>query len=163
MTTISRTHNPNIHLNDLETASIEQLKPVISETSLLASMMVEQPIIQAAITSRETPDGTKSKSEFLDSICKKCSTNFGIKHLAYSISKNDRITPYFSLHIKRPSTIPNIWLAKNKLTFEAIISFNNTLQQPCHPMLLPIYSKVPITYSKCTYIVLVSFCQKFTI
>ena len=56
-------HNPNICLNDQETASIEQLKPVISETSLLASMMVEQPIIQAAITSEETFSGTKSKFE----------------------------------------------------------------------------------------------------
>ena len=44
-------HNPNICLNDQETASIEQLQPVISETSLLASMMVEQFIIQAVISS----------------------------------------------------------------------------------------------------------------
>ena len=36
-------HNPIICLNDQETASIEQLKPVISKMSLLATMMVENP------------------------------------------------------------------------------------------------------------------------
>ena len=50
-------------LNDQEIASIEQLKPVISEAILLASVMVEQPIIQAVISSIEAFDGTKSKFE----------------------------------------------------------------------------------------------------
>ena len=45
--------------NDQEMASIEQLKLVISNTSLLASVMVEQPINQVAISSIET----KSKFE----------------------------------------------------------------------------------------------------
>ena len=39
------------------------MKPVISEPSLLASMKVEQPIIQVVIYSIETFDGTKSKFE----------------------------------------------------------------------------------------------------
>ena len=55
--------NPNLCLNDKETASIEQLKPVVNETSLLASAMVEQPIVQTVISLVETFDGTKSKSE----------------------------------------------------------------------------------------------------
>ena len=52
-----------MHLYNQETASIEQLKPVISEASLSASVMVEQPIIQAVISSTETFDGTKIKFE----------------------------------------------------------------------------------------------------
>ena len=52
-----------MYLNNQETASIEQLKPVFTGTSLLASMMVEQPIIQAAISTVETFDDTKSKFE----------------------------------------------------------------------------------------------------
>ena len=47
-------HNPNIHLNDQETAFIEQLKSIISESRFLASVVVEQPIIQAVISSVET-------------------------------------------------------------------------------------------------------------
>ena len=39
------------------------MKLVISETSLLASMMLEQPIIQAVISSTETFNGTMSKFE----------------------------------------------------------------------------------------------------
>ena len=57
-------HNHNTQLNDQETASIKQLKPVISKTSHLASMMVEQLIIQAAISSIETFYSTKGKFEF---------------------------------------------------------------------------------------------------
>ena len=37
---------------------------MISDTSLLASVMVEQPVIQAAIASVETFNGTKSQFEF---------------------------------------------------------------------------------------------------
>ena len=48
-------------LNLLETTPIEQLRPVVNEASLLASVMVEQPIIQAAVSSVGTFDGTKSK------------------------------------------------------------------------------------------------------
>ena len=54
-------HNANIDLNDGETASIEQLKPVINETSLLASVMAEQHITQAEISSIDASNGTKSK------------------------------------------------------------------------------------------------------
>ena len=56
-------HYPNICVNDQEIAPIEHMKPLISETSLLASLMVEQPIIQAVISSIETFNGTKSKFE----------------------------------------------------------------------------------------------------
>ena len=38
-------HNPSITYNYQEIAPIEQLGPVVNETSLLASVMVEQPII----------------------------------------------------------------------------------------------------------------------
>ena len=53
-----------------ETASIEKLNLVISETSLWAPVMV-QPIIQAAISLMETFNGTESKSEcWITSGCK---------------------------------------------------------------------------------------------
>ena len=52
-----------MHLNDQETTSIEQLKPVISKTSLLASVTVEQPVIQAVTSSIENFSGTKSELE----------------------------------------------------------------------------------------------------
>ena len=50
-------HNPNMCFNNQETASIEQLKPIISKASLLASMMEDQHIIQASISSVETFNG----------------------------------------------------------------------------------------------------------
>ena len=82
-----------MHLNDQETASIEQLKPVINETRLLASVMVEQPNIQAAISSIEICNGTKSKFESCIDTCEECSTNLGVNHLTYSTFKNGRIIP----------------------------------------------------------------------
>ena len=42
---------------------IDKLKPVIRTTSLLASVMVKQPVIQTGISSVETFDGIKSKIE----------------------------------------------------------------------------------------------------
>ena len=61
-------HIANVHLHKQETASIEQLKPVISETSLLASMMVEQPIIQTVISSVETFNDTKKFESWITSV-----------------------------------------------------------------------------------------------
>ena len=90
-------HNPNIHLNNKETASIEQLRPVIHETSLLTTVLVEQSIIQAVISSIKTSDGMKSRLESWIALVGKCSTNFRIKHPVYSIFKNGKITPYFQL------------------------------------------------------------------
>ena len=52
-------HNPNIWLNDQETTSMEQLKPVLRKTSILASVIVEQPTIQAVISFIETYSNTK--------------------------------------------------------------------------------------------------------
>ena len=43
------------------TAPTEQLGPAGKEASLLALIMVEQPIIQAEISSVENFDGTKNK------------------------------------------------------------------------------------------------------
>ena len=50
-------------LNDREIASVEQLNPVISETSLLVSVRAEQNIIQEANSSTEAFNGTKDKFE----------------------------------------------------------------------------------------------------
>ena len=56
-------HNPNIHLNDHETTSIAQLKPLDNMTSLLASLTVEKLVIQAVISSVETFNGTNRNFE----------------------------------------------------------------------------------------------------
>ena len=56
-------HYPNLAFNHQVTAPINQLGPVVSEASPLALVMVEQPIIQVAISSVEMIDGTKSKFE----------------------------------------------------------------------------------------------------
>ena len=50
-------HNPNLASNH----QVNPLEPVVSKASLLASVMVELPIIHAAISSVEMFDGTKSK------------------------------------------------------------------------------------------------------
>ena len=55
--------NPNLAFNHQVTAPINQFGPVASEASLLALVMVEQLIIQAAISSVEMFNGTKSKIE----------------------------------------------------------------------------------------------------
>ena len=57
-------HNSNINLNNQDTACIKRVKPVISKTSFLASVMVEQPIIQAAISSIDTFNNTKTSLNF---------------------------------------------------------------------------------------------------
>ena len=54
-------HNPSKTIDCQETASIEQLSPVVNEASLLALVMVEQPITQEVISSMKTFDGTKCK------------------------------------------------------------------------------------------------------
>ena len=56
-------HNPNIIFDHWQIAPIELLRSVVNEANLLASVMVMQPIIQAAISSLDTFDGTKSKFE----------------------------------------------------------------------------------------------------
>ena len=45
------------------TAPINLLEPVVSDATILASVIVEQPIIQAVISSVKMFDGTKSKFE----------------------------------------------------------------------------------------------------
>ena len=52
-------HSPSITLNHQKTTSIEELRHVVNKTSLLASVMVEQPIIQEVISSVEIFDDTK--------------------------------------------------------------------------------------------------------
>ena len=54
-------HNPSITLNYQETRPIQQLRPEVNKTSLLASVMVQQPMIQAVISSVEMFDGNRSK------------------------------------------------------------------------------------------------------
>ena len=54
-------YNLNLAFNHQVTATINQLGPVASEAGLLALVMVEQAIIQAAIPSVETFHGTKHK------------------------------------------------------------------------------------------------------
>ena len=56
-------HNLGITFDCQETGPIEQLRPVVNKTSLLVSVMVEQPIIKAAISSVDTFHGTITKFE----------------------------------------------------------------------------------------------------
>ena len=58
-------HFPNLVFSHQVTVPINQSGPVVIEASLLASVMVEQPIIQAAISTVETFNGAKSKFEAL--------------------------------------------------------------------------------------------------
>ena len=53
---------PHLDLNR-QKQPIKQLRPVVNEASILASVTVQQPIIQAVISSVEMFDGTKSKFE----------------------------------------------------------------------------------------------------
>ena len=52
-------HNPNLAFNH----QVNQLASLVTEANLLSLVMVEQPIIHAAMSSVEMFDGTKSKFE----------------------------------------------------------------------------------------------------
>ena len=54
-------HNSNKNTNHLETILFAQARGTFYEGSLLLSVMIEQTIIQAALSLIETCDGTKSK------------------------------------------------------------------------------------------------------
>ena len=56
-------HSSNITTDHLEAIPFRQSKAAVYEGSLLSSVMIEQTIIQAALSSIETSDGTKGKFE----------------------------------------------------------------------------------------------------
>ena len=56
-------HNSNISINHPETIPFAEVRGTMYEGSLLSSVMIEQTIIQAALSSIETFDRTKSKFE----------------------------------------------------------------------------------------------------
>ena len=87
-------HNPNLTFNHQVITPIHQLGPVVSDGSLLALVLVEQPIIQAAITSVETVNDTKCKFESL----------IGSVENAAQILKQDVLCIAFSKMIGSPDT-----------------------------------------------------------
>ena len=80
-------HSPNLILNYLGVTLANQVGKVVNGTRLLASVMMDQPIIQPAITSLEIKDDNKTIWS-IDRISWKCSTNFLSRHLTNSIFKN---------------------------------------------------------------------------
>ena len=56
-------HNPYITFNHPETTPVEQVRYVVNEASLLVSVMVDQPIIQTAISFVETFVGNENEFE----------------------------------------------------------------------------------------------------
>ena len=90
------TCNLNLAFNHQVTAPINQLRPVVREGCLLALVIVEQSTIQAAISSVEMFDGTKSKFESWTAFCIKCSTNIKVRHPMHSCLQDDRTTTHFS-------------------------------------------------------------------
>ena len=92
----NNTHNPNITLNDPEACYLEQVRCTINYVNWVMTVMADQAIIQAAISSVETFEGNKNKFEAWI----KCSTDFWSRHLMNSILKNDRFTSNLSPQIE---------------------------------------------------------------
>ena len=78
--------------NCIKQPTLEQVRYVINDASILTLVMADQTIIQAAISSIETFDGNKNKFEVCIVSCAKCSTNFWSRHSTNSIFKNARAT-----------------------------------------------------------------------
>ena len=127
-------HNPNLAFNHQVTAPINQLEHVVSEATLLASVMVTQPIIQAVISWGETFDCTKSKCEsWITSV-----------ENAAKILKQDILciaiymmtgSPLTSASRLRDLSIILNMKTSQKWTLKTILY--NILQQSCHPSFCP--------------------------
>ena len=56
-------HGPNITLNGQRASHLEQMRHTVNDVTLLMTVVVDQAIIQTALSSVETFDGNKSKFE----------------------------------------------------------------------------------------------------
>ena len=152
----------NMHLNDQEPTSIEQLKPVISKTNLLASVMADQHIFQVAIFSIETFNGTRSRFESWIASVENTAQNPGqnVLHMAFFKMVGSPLTSAWRLRdYLQHLTCDNL---KNEC-----LRLYSTLPFDCHAMLpcnhLATCNKALMSYLRCTYILLVSFCQMLII
>ena len=89
-------HNPSITLSCQETVPF-YLRPIGNESSLLASVMLEQPIIQAVISSVEVFNGTNHNFETLIVSLENAVQISGQDILQNSLLKDGRIMTYISL------------------------------------------------------------------
>ena len=79
----------------LEAIPFAQAMDIIYESYLLSSVMIDQTIIQAALSSIENVDGTKSTFEAW-TVHRKCSTNIWSGHTMYNIPQSDRFSTFIS-------------------------------------------------------------------
>ena len=85
-------HNSDITANRPETVPFTQTRGILYEGSLLSSAMIEQTIIQAALSSIKTFDGTKSKFEAWT----ECSPNLTWMELKRQLSVQCSAIPFDS-------------------------------------------------------------------
>ena len=91
---------PNMAFNHQATAPINWLEPVVSEATLLGSVMVEQTITQAVTASVEMFDATKSKFESWIASVENAAriSKQDILHISFSKMK---VSPLTSTHMVR--------------------------------------------------------------
>ena len=151
--------NANMHLSDQETVSTEQLKSVNNSTGLLASVMVEQPIIQAAISSTETSDGTKKFESSIMSV-RNAAQISGQYILGIAFSK--MVGSPFTSACRLRDCLPHVtWDNLKKWALEGLL--NNTILQSCHTSFCPSATRPQWDTLLLFYIVLVNFCWRFII
>ena len=144
-------HNPSITLNCQETAPIEQWRHVINEVSLLASIMVEQSIIQAVISSVEMFDDTKSKFESQIASLENVAQISGqdILNIAFTKMVGSPLTLACRLRVHLPHLTWKDLKSELLRQYSTIPLDSQTTQAFAHMM----------SYLKCTYIVPENFYQ----
>ena len=148
-----------MYLHDQDTTSTEKLKPVISTTILLVSVMVEQPNIQAVISSIETFDCTKSKFESWKMSVENTAHILGptIFHIAFSKMVGLLLMSACRLR----DSLPHLtWdnLKNELLRLYATIPFDSHATKVFGHL-----KQGPDDCSKFSYIMLVNFFQRFII
>ena len=139
------------------TSAITQLRPVVSKASLLASVVMEQSIIQAAISSVETYDGTKSKSEAWTASVENAAqvSKQSILHISFSKMIGPPLTSACRLRDHFPYLM--WWDLRSELSRQCLKYLSTVMP----PKLLPASSKAPLSYLRCTCIVPVNTYQKY--
>ena len=118
--------------------------------------MLEQPIIQAAVSSVETFNGTKSKFKSKIVSVENAAQISGQNILYITFSKMVGSLLTTAYRFKGP-LVTHTW---NDLKMNFQGSIQQYLSTVMPPKLLPICNKVLMSYLKCTYIVLVNVCSK---
>ena len=150
-------HNLNIALNHQGATPVEQMRYVVNEASLLVSVIVDQPIIQVAISSTETCGGNRNKFEAWIALVENVAQISGQDILQIAFSKIGRLTTHFSPQIRRQATKLNHGV-DSKANFPSHILQLILTVMP--PRLWPIYNKVQMNYLKCIYTMQGSFNKK---